>query len=33
MLRALFEETAALGAVAVFVVMIGLWAGVFTGAI
>lgn len=33
MLRALLEEATALGAVAMFVAMVGLWAGVFTGAI
>lgn len=33
MLRTLFEEVAALAALGVFVTMIGLWAGVFSGAI
>jgi hypothetical protein len=33
MLQALLEETAAFGAVALFLAMVGLWAGVFTGAI
>lgn len=33
MLQALLEECAALGAVALFIAMVGVWSGVFTGAL